>query len=750
MGLSAGTRLGPYEIRAPLGVGGMGEVYRARDSRLDRDVAIKILPEMLAQDPRALARFEREAKAVAALSHPNILAIHDFGVEGNLHFVVTELLEGETLRSRLTASGLSPRKAVEIAAALAEGLAAAHAKGIVHRDLKPENIFLTVDGRVKILDFGLARRVEEAADPEATQGDGVTEPGAVMGTAGYMSPEQVRGEKAEAPSDIFALGSVLYEMVSGKRAFSRANPVETMSAILREEPEALSDTQLQRVVARCLEKRPGERFQSARDLAFAVRQASTPVQTPQAGMPVLPALDSIAVLPFANASGDPDAEYLSDGIAESIINSLTRLGQLRVIPRSTMFRYKGSDADPQAVGRELGVRAVLTGRVLLRGETLIVSAELIDVAAQAQLWGERYNRKLADIFAVEEEIARQISENLRVKLSGEEKKRLAKRPTDNPEAYQLYLKGRYYWAKRTPEMMRRGMEHFERAIQTDPTYALAYAGLADCYGVLAAYNEAPPRDGKQRYLALARKSVELDPELPETHVSLAFAVWHFDWDWTAAEREFQRAFDLDPNCVQAHDWYGFYLASVGRFDDSIREIRRAKQLDPLSLLVHAHELTYLWLARRPEEAVALGHKALEMDPNYFQIHYFLGVAYEQKRMLEEAIRELRKAAELVAHNPIGVSGLAHALGLAGQTAEARGLLEQMLAEARSRYVDPYFLATGWIGLGEPEEAFRCLARAFEDHSLYLTLMLKVDSRLDPLRADPRFDELLRRVGYPQR
>ncbi|MBI3697620.1 MAG: protein kinase [Acidobacteria bacterium] len=560
MPLPAGMRLGPYEILAPIGAGGMGEVYRARDSRLGREVAIKVLPEHLAQDPQALARFEREAKAVAALSHHNILAIHDVGREQGVSYAVTELLEGDTLRSGLDRGPLPWRKAVEIGVAVAEGLSAAHAKGIIHRDLKPGNIFLTSDGRVKVLDFGLARFNPPSAAQSEPVAQTATEAGTVMGTPGYMSPEQVRGVPVGPGSDIFSLGCVLYEMVSGRRAFSGKTPVETLSAVLKDHPAELASSgkqiplELDRLISHCLEKNPEERFQSARDLAFDMKSilgGSGVASPPAPGK----ALDSIAVLPFANASREPDAEYLSDGITESIINSLAQIAQLRVMPRSTVFRYKGQEVDPQAVGRELNARMVLTGRVILRGETLVVGMELVDVAQGSQLWGERYNRKLADIFAVEEEIARKISESLRMRLSGEEKKRLAKRFTENTEAYQLYLKGRHYWVKRTPDSMKKGIEYFQQAIEKDPGYALAYAGVADCYSILSTYGAVSPREGWAKAKAAAAAAVALDPELAEGHTSLAFIRGFADWDWVAAEEECRRAIELNPAYWVAPYWY---------------------------------------------------------------------------------------------------------------------------------------------------------------------------------------------------
>ena len=461
----------------------MGEVYRARDTRLHREVAIKVVSEHLAQESELVARFEKEARAVAALSHPNILTIYDIGHDSSLAYAVLELLEGETLRVRLSHSSLTWQKAAEVGIAVADGLAAAHSRGIIHRDLKPENIFLTSDGRVKVLDFGLARWKPAAPSDDETSAptEAGTEPGIVLGTAGYMSPEQIRGQATDVPSDVFSLGCVLFEMVAGRRAFSGQTSAETMAAILKDAAPELSEAaadapeELSRIVTRCLDKNPEQRFQSARDLAFDLRAVLNRSATSRASSgKTRKSIDSLAVLPLANAGGDPETEYLSDGITETLINSLSRLPDLRVMARSTVFRYKGKDVDPLEAGRELRVRAVLTGRVLQRGDGLVVKAELVDLTDGSQLWGEQYSRKISDIFAVEEEIARQILEALRLKLTGEEKEDLTRRYTESSEAYRLYLKGRFYWNKRNSEGVRRGIEYFSRAIEADPEYALAY------------------------------------------------------------------------------------------------------------------------------------------------------------------------------------------------------------------------------------------------------------------------------------
>jgi len=610
--------LGPYEILSPLGAGGMGEVYRARDTRLHRDVAIKILPEATARDAAALARFEREARAVAALSHPHILEIHDFGREGDVVFAVTELLEGETLRQRLHGA-LPWRQAAEIAVSTAEGLAAAHSRGIVHRDLKPENIFLTSDGRVKLLDFGLARQERGQPGPSDPTIVTSTESGTLLGTVGYMSPEQVRGGKADARSDIFSLGCVIYEMVTGRRAFSGETPADTLVGILREDPKDPADLapdapeSLARVVRRCLFKDPERRFQSARDLSFPLRDVLLPgagERTPRRGrsrrillstaavLALLASLlllsrgsltsrgappsRSLAVLPFTNARGDPEAQYFSDGMSESLINSLSQLPRLRVLARTTSFQYRG--ADPRRAGRELKVEAVVTGRVSGRGNRMVVQVDLIDVADGSQLWGRRFDEEVSDVFRVQEGIAQEISQSLLERLSPEEERRLAKRHTPDPEAYNLYLKGRYWWAKRSDEGFEKSIQFFEQAVLRDPKYAPAWVGLADAFRLLAFYGVAPPQQLLHRARSAAERALALDPALAEARYSLADALYQVDWDWERAGEEFRRAIALNRNYATGRQWYSNYLSLLGDSQGALREIRAARELDPLNLV----------------------------------------------------------------------------------------------------------------------------------------------------------------------
>jgi serine/threonine-protein kinase len=751
--LSAGDRLGPYEVVAAIGAGGMGEVYRARDSRLDRDVAIKILPGHLSKQPRAASRFEREIKAVAALSHPNIVAIFDVGTALDVTYAVTELLEGETLRAHLRRGAMTWRKAAEIAAGLADGLGAAHSKGIVHRDLKPENVFLTTDGRVKILDFGIARfrPAEPLSDEAVTRED--TEAGTILGTVGYMSPEQVCAAPVEPASDLFSLGCVLYETLCGQRAFQGRTPAETMSAILRDAPADLAElgiqipAELERLITGCLEKNPSDRLQSARDLASDLRAMLTGSAVLDAAPSAFgKALHSIAVLPFVNTAGEAEAEYLSDGITESIINRLAQIAQLRVIPRSTIFRYKGKDTDPQTVGRDLKTRVVLTGRVIQRGDGLLIGAELIDVAQGSQLWGERYNRKITEILTLEEEIATRISESLRMKLTGEQRKRLAKRFTGDSEAYQLYLKGRYHWLQRTPEGIRKGIEHFQQAIEKDPAYALAHSGLADCYGILSLYSAIPSKVGFAKAKAAAAAAVGLDPDLAEGHTSLAFVLGSGDWDWVAAEKGFQRAIELNPAYWVAPYYYGLALTHWGRYEEAERQIRNAQDLEPLSAIIMHAAAWHAIATRRYPKAISHCLKGLEIDTNFPLLRYWLGLAYQGELRYDEAIQELERTVQLFERSSFSVGFLANALAASGNHEAALKLLEELLDAAVHRHVDAYPVALIYAGLGDPDRALEWLEKACDAHSGLLTFHVMGDPRLDQLRAVPRFRRILERMG----
>ncbi len=770
MPLAPSTRLGPYEILSPLGAGGMGEVYRARDSRLDRDVAIKILPERLAHDPQALTRFEREAKAVAALSHSNILAIYDIGSEGGFTYAVTELLEGETLRSRLSRGALDWRKAVETGIAIADGLSAAHAKGIIHRDLKPENTFLTEDGRVKILDFGLARSTGTST-AEKAEAQTVTEEGMILGTAGYMSPEQVRGTPADARSDIFSLGCVLYEMIAGKRAFSRETSAQTMAAILEVQPAELVTSGKQvpaglgQVIAHCLEKNPQERFHSAHDLALALRgtlggsqtRKQLPVRWIAACIAVIALaaavywfaarpkpIDSLAVMPFVNVGADPNTEYLSDGITENLINNLSQLPKLRVVPRSLVFSYKGKEMDPRKVGQDLHVRAILMGRVVNRGDSLNIQTELVDVGEVSQLWGQQYNRKFTEILAMQEDIAKRVSEKLHLRPSVEEQKKLAKHSTENAEAYQLYLKGRYYWNRRTADLLKKANEYFEQAIEKDPGYGLAYAGLAQSYALFSPFGVLAPGESCPKAKAAGMKALEIDENLGDAHTALGRIKMYCEWDWPGSEREFKRALEINPNDGTARQWYGEYLVTLGRLEESFGEYKRALEAEPLSLIISAELGRALYFARHYDQAIEQLRKTIDMDRSFVQAHLYLGWVYEQKAMFAEAIAEFRQGLSASGGDPRFVSVLGHAYAISGQRKMAEDSLARLKEASKQRYVAPFDIAVVYAGLKDTDQTFKYLEMAYEDRSERL-IRLRIDPRFDGIRDDPRYQDILRRM-----
>jgi eukaryotic-like serine/threonine-protein kinase len=763
MPLSAGDKLGPYEILASIGAGGMGEVYRAQDTRLNRQVAVKVSSAQFSE------RFEREAKAIAALNHPNICQIYDVGP----NYLVMEYVEGTPIVSSNRPQALAPDEVLKLAVQIASALEAAHAKGIVHRDLKPANILATANGVVKLLDFGLAKQ-SGSSDAHETQSIGVTQVGTIMGTPAYMSPEQAEGRPADARSDIFSFGTVLYEMLSGRRAFAGGSSAAAIGAVVHKNPEPIKTAPaLEAIVRKCLSKSPDGRFQTAADLRQALEGAATRggngIKRPTvAGAIVIGLLlvvgagvgiylkaskaggiDSIAVLPLENRSNDADADYISDGITESVNNSLARLPNLKVTPHSVALHYKGKAMDVQKVGDELHVRSVLTGCVLQRGDDLVVEVELDDVRDGKQLWGEQYRRKVADLLAVQSDIAREVSQRLlRSQISTQDQQQMAKGSTDNPEAYRLYLKGKYYTYKLTKEGFDTGIDYFNQAIAVDPNYALAYSGLAFNY-----VNQddwfIPPSEAGPKVKEAAKRALAIDNSDAQAHLSMGIVAQWYDWDWAAAESEFKRTIELNPNGADAHSYYGWFLAPMRRYDQAIAEAKRAQQIDPLSVFPAASVGAVYLFARQWDSSLEASQHAIAIDPNFWFSYCFLGRAYEQKGKLTEAIATFQRAIELEKNNTETWSGLGHAYAVSGNRVEAQKVLDHLKELSAHSWVAPYNVAVIYAGLGDKEQTFRLLERAYQDRSYYMPTFLTTDSRLDNLHSDPRFADLRRRVGLPE-
>jgi eukaryotic-like serine/threonine-protein kinase len=797
MTLVAGTRLGPYEVIGPLGAGGMGEVYRARDTRLDREVAVKVLPERLAENPEALSRFEREAKVLAALSHPNLLAIHDVGSEHGVSFAVMELLEGETLRVRLSRSALGWREAAEIGEAMAQGLAAAHSRGIVHRDLKPENVILTSDGRVKILDFGLARRDPVSSLQDRSRLATVTqhtEPGTVMGTVGYMSPEQVSGQAGDARSDIFSMGCVLYEMVTGARAFSGTTGAETLAAILRDDPPDPARSKrelppdLARIVGHCLAKKPDQRYQSARDLAFNLKAvlAGSVVSAPAsvagpsrsrklwrlalfaAAAAILAGvifvrwtsrhgsasgagvIQSLAVLPLDNLSRDPEQEYFADGMTDELITDLSQIGSLRVVSRTSVMQYRGMKKSLPQIAKELNVDAVVEGSVARSGNRITIKARLIQAATDRSLWGQSYERDLQDIRDVQSEAARAIAKQIQIQLTPQERERLARSRPVNPEAYEAYLKGRFYWYKLTAEDCERSLDFFQRAIEKDPSYAPAYAGIAETYGTMVWNGWLSPNEGLQKLEAGAVKARELDDGLGVAHQALAYVRFGKDWNWPEAEKEFRRAIALSPQDAAFRRFYADFLKSQGKWEEAIAQSKRAQELDPLSVETNISLGSKYYWARRYDEAIEQYKKTLELDPKSPAVHDYLADAYARKGAYKESITEEQTSLSLSGDEE-GAAALGRDYATFGYDKAIRNQyqknLDQLQAASKQAYVSPMYFVFTYARLGERDQAFAWLKKAYDEHQPWLAY-LKTDPQFDPLRTDPRFADLVRRVGIP--
>jgi serine/threonine-protein kinase len=751
MSLSPGTRLAQYEIVAPLGAGGMGEVYRARDLRLERDVAIKVMAEHVAADPEMRRRFETEAKAVAALSHPAIMSIYELAFVGDTPLAVMELLEGETLRERLRRGAIAWRDAVQIGAVIADGLAAAHGKGVIHRDLKPENVFITTEGAVKVLDFGLALQRLGVLDEGLVPTQAHTAQGLVLGTFGYMSPEQVLGERVDGRSDIFATGCVIYEMLCGKRLFAGDTPQEVIANLMHDSLPQLSafdplaPSELRAIVSRCVERDRSRRFESAADLGMALRSLLTGSAAKAAGRRPKPRGKSLAVLPFVNEGVDPSFEYLTDGITESIINSLSQLGGLRVVPRSLVFRYKGLQADPATVGLALNARTILTGRVVQHGDVLSIQAELVDTANESQLWGERFRQKTTDLLTVQEEIAWQISEALRLKLTGEQKKKLRKRDTVNADAKQEYLRGRYHWNTWSPEGFRRALEHFERAIACDPLYAQAFAGLGDAYGAMAYYGHIDPRDGFPRARAAAERAIALDPDIGDPHVTLAIERLFAGWDWAASEGHLQTAIRLSPKLALAHSVYALFLGTVGRPEESLKEALIGRDLDPLSLFANMGVVWAYHFGGRHEDAAREAKKTLDIAAGFEEAVNVIVSSYEWLNRYRDAIAMMGATCWGVPVNPAELLAAFESGGVDGYWLKRLEMLDRVAATAPPAIHFAYTVC--YYYLRQPERMVDHLELMVEHH-VGGCVFAGADQCLVTLRGNPRYDALVKRIGVP--
>ena len=781
-----GQSVGRYSIVALLGKGAMGEVYLAQDSSLPRKVAVKFLSAETLSDPQAQKRLIREAQATATLDHPNICHIHEVGTDNGQSFIVMQYIEGETLASKIRHKPLKIGESLAIASHLADALSEAHSRGIIHRDIKPSNVMITARGRAKLLDFGIAKFVaqksplETVAENERT----LTEKGVLLGTVPYMSPEQVRGEELDGRSDIFSFGVVLYEMLSGHKPFAAESAAATFSVILSHEPPLLKarpdvPPELQRIVLKCLEKDRGRRYQSARDLCvdlsnlerdsgsamrtggkrtplrgrnarrFALAAGVTIIVLSGIGVyfssqkqrPTIKPITFIAVLPF---SGNPETEYFSDGITEDIINNVRQLSGLKVMAFTTVLQYKGMDA--RAAGRDLGVPAVLIGKAEVRSGAFTIRAELVNVADGSLLWSykDKDNRNL-DVFRVQEEIALQISEALKLELSSDDERRLAKRYTENTEAYNLYLQGRYYVYKYTD--FGTGIERFNQAIGKDPNYALPLAGLAEAY-FHAADVLFPPAIAMPKSAGAAREALRIDPNLAEAHVAMGRYLAYYEWNWSEAEKEFRKAIELNPKLPTAYHEYGVFLGWRGRADEADAQMKKALELDPVSVMINTDYGQILYWRREPDQAIDQYLNAIKLDDTFWGSHLYLGIAYDQKHDYAKAEGELKKAYDNSGGIAVTVAAFGRLYAEQGKKAEAEKVLRQLEDMKKKSYVSSFYIAIIYAGLGEKDQAINWLNRAYDEKSDYL-VYLNVMPLLDDLREEPGFKQLLRRVGLSQ-
>lgn len=749
-----GKTLNHFKVLDRLGKGGMGEVYLAEDTRLKRKVALKVLPEEVARDAVRLSRFQREAESIAALNHPNIVTIYSIEEADGIRFLTMELVEGETLTQLIHSNGMDVETFLRFSAPIVEALSAAHEKGIVHRDLKPGNIMVSHEGRIKVLDFGLAKLVRDDSDPDSSRMETRTrtEDGIILGTLPYMSPEQIQGKRLDHRSDIFSVGIIFYEMTTGRRPFHGDTSAELISSILRDTPCPVGDLKtgtpehLERIIRRCLMKDPSDRYQTARDVYNELRDLNTSSgSSTRSASSSAPRGNSIAVLPFKNMSADEENEYFCDGLAEELLNALAKIEDLKVAARTSSFSFKNKDADAGQIGKALHVKTILEGSVRKSGTRLRITAQLINAADGYHIWSERYDREMKDIFDVQDEITLAVVDALKVKLFGEEQGAVLKRYTRSPEAHEFYLRGLFYFNRFTPDDFQKAGESFRRAIAIDPRYASAYAGLADAYTELCFFASSPGETVPKAREA-ASKALELDDRLGEAHTSLAIIKMYFDWDFAGAEQEFKRAIVLNPGSALIQMWYGWYLALMGRFDESLKQMQDAQERDPLSATINSGIGIVLHWSRQPERAIEQFRKVLDLNPNYLIARSFLAEAYEQKGDFVSAIATIEKILQAET-DPMTLSTVGYVYAKSGDRHRALEILDEFVKRSNQEYVPALHLAQIHAGLGDHEQALACLDKACSERAVWISF-LKVDLKFDPLRSDPRFQELLKKVGFP--